>query len=75
MLQAVRRRAGEGLLDADMLGSDARSETWFPEHELTGAPGTLVARTVGTGLRFRSVELGRGVEGRGYRMSYAPLAA
>ena len=42
---------------------------------LTGAPGTLVARSVPTGLRFRSVELGKGVEGRGYRMAYAPLAA
>ncbi|MEM9464043.1 MAG: hypothetical protein AAGA90_01650 [Actinomycetota bacterium] len=74
MLQAIRRRAGQPLLDAETDGA-VRRETWFPEQELTGAPGTLVARSVPTGLRFRSVELGKGVEGRGYRMAYAPLAA
>ena len=74
MLQAIRRRSGQLLLDAEGDGR-SRSETWFPEQELTGAPGTLVARSVATGLRFRSVELGKGVEGRGYRMAYAPLAA
>lgn len=74
MLQATRRRAGLQLLDTETTGGP-RSETWFPEQELTGAPGTLVARSVPSGLRFRSVELGRGVEGRGYRMAYAPLAA
>ncbi len=72
LLQAMRRRNGRTLLDAEA-DNPARSETWFPEHELSGTPGTLVARSVGTGLRFRSVELGRGVEGRGYRMAYAPL--
>lgn len=74
MLQATRRRAGQVLLDTEADGA-ARSETWFPEQELTGAPGTLVARSVPSGLRFRSVEIGRGVEGRGYRMAYAPVAA
>lgn len=74
MLQAIRHRAGRPLLDAGA-GGEARSETWFPEQELTGTPGTLVARSVPTGLRFRAVELAKGVEGRGYRMAYAPLAA
>jgi hypothetical protein len=74
ILQAIRRRAGEDLLDAEGLGA-TRTETWFPEQELAGTPGTLVARSAPTGLRFRSVELGKGVEGRGYRMAYAPLAA
>jgi len=73
MLQAVRRRHGQPLLDTG--NGHAKSETWFPEQTLYGAQGTLVARSVQRSLRFRSVELGKGVEGRGYRMSYAPLAA
>lgn len=73
VLQAMRRRGGQDLLDRDA-PDVARSETWFPQQELVGTPGTLVARSVGPGLRFRAVELGRGVEGRGYRMAYSPLA-
>ena len=73
LLQTIRRRAGQAYLDAEITSSN-RSETWFPQHELAGASGTLVARSVGTGIRFRAVELGRGVDGRGYRMAYAPLA-
>ncbi len=74
LLQAIRRRFGHELLDTES-GSAGRIETWFPSHQVTGAPGTLVARSVGTGLRFRADELGRGAEGRGYRMAYAPVAA
>ena len=73
MLQAVRRRHGDQMLDDDAV--NGRSETWFPQQTLSGAPGTLVARSVQRGLRFRAVELGKGAEGRGYRMAYAPLAA
>lgn len=73
MLQAVRRRHGDQMLDDDAVND--RSETWFPQQTLSGAPGTLVARSVQRGLRFRAVELGKGAEGRGYRMAYAPLAA
>ena len=73
MLQAIRHRGGQSMLDAGGDGA-TRSETWFPEQELSGAPGTLVARSVASGLRFRSVELGKGSDGRGYRMAYAPLA-
>ena len=74
VLQAMRGREGRPMLDTETRGS-SRSETWFPDHQLSGAQGTPVARLIRSGLRFRTVELARGVEGRGYRMSYAPLAA
>ena len=36
---------GQAYLDAEITSSN-RSETWFPQHELAGASGTLVARSV-----------------------------
>ena len=74
VVQATRGREGQPLLDRDQ-NTGPRTETWFPDHQLAGAQGTLVARLIRSGVRFRSVELPRGVEGRGYRMTYAPLAA
>ncbi len=74
MLQAMRRRFGLDLLDSKDRQKGG-SETWFPGHQIKGAAGTLVARSVGAGLRFRADETGRGSESRGYRVALAPVAA
>ena len=73
MLQALRHRSGESLLD-DANGNDAGTETWFPGHRFNGSAGTLVSRRMAHTLRFRLDEVGRGAENRGHRMVYAPAA-
>lgn len=73
MLQALRHRAGESLLD-DANGNDSGTETWFPGHRFNGSAGTLVSRRMAHTLRFRLDEVGRGAENRGHRMVYAPAA-
>lgn len=73
MLQALRHRAGDPLLD-DGNGTDQGTETWFPGHRFNGATGTLVSRRMAHALRFRLDEVGRGAENRGHRMVYAPAA-
>ncbi|MFQ5557299.1 MAG: hypothetical protein ACE5GB_07320, partial [Acidimicrobiales bacterium] len=69
----LRRREGRPPLDGERSGA-ARAETWFPDHQVADAPGTLVARSVGHGVRFRADDLGKGFAGRGYRMTYAAAA-
>ena len=68
IIQGARRRAGQPLLDTD---TDAHPvETWFPTVDLPGSAGVVVARSVTSGLRFRGVELARGADNRGHRMTF-----
>lgn len=71
MIQALRHRSGDPLLD-DAKGGDHGTETWFPGHRFNGAAGTLVSRRMAHSVRFRLDEVGRGADNRGHRMVYAP---
>ena len=73
MLQALRHRSGDPLLD-DSKGPDHGTETWFPGHRFNGSAGTLVSRRMAHSVRFRLDEVGKGAENRGHRMVYAPAA-
>ena len=73
MVQALRQRSGDPLLD-DSKGGDHGTETWFPGHRFNGSAGTLVSRRMAHSVRFRLDEVGRGAENRGHRMVYAPAA-